>query len=120
MSVLQTIKNLIDGSEKEEVVACQSDIEDDYDYDYDDFIGDDEWEDGPAVERIMAELGPGWYVVKVTNFTENTLADIDEWCKANCQAPFKEVGWDSGCSYTVAVALSNHTDAVMFKLTWGS
>lgn len=95
--------------------------EDELDFDdYEDFVGEDEWEDGPAIERIKTRYPDGWMVVKVTNFTQNTLADVKEWCKINCTEPYDHIGWDSGCSYTVGVIFEGYADAVMFKLTWGS
>lgn len=111
-------KNLI---EEELVVVSSPELDDDdvEDDDYDDFINDDEWEDVKAAERILAE-NPGWMLVKVVNYSSGTLADMKQWCLDSCQEPYKHVGWHSGCAYTVAVLFEGYTDAVMFKLVWGS
>lgn len=93
-----------------------SDYEDD---DVEGFLGDDDWEDSGAIEKIKAQH-PGWLVVKVTNFTENTLSDVKSWCANNCMDEYEHVGWYSSCSYTVGVAFKTPTDAIMFKLIWGT
>jgi hypothetical protein len=113
MSLFSTMQGLIPGQKG--MTEPELDNED-----YDDFVGEDEWEDGLAIDTIKAKHPDHWVVVKVINFTAQTLADVKEWCINNCSHPYEHVGWDSGCSYTVGVIFSNHTDAVMFKLVWGS
>lgn len=90
----------------------------DLDNDYDDFVGEDEWEDEEEVEQVL-ERYPGWYLVKVTNYTHAKMEAIKEWCEANCTTKWEKVGWYSGCAYTVGVILEGHVDAVLFRLTWG-
>ncbi len=90
------------------------------DDDIDDFVGDDEWEDGPTVEQIKAKYPDSWMICKVTNFTEGTMADMRQWCTDNCQSKYEHVGWGGSCSYTVGVIFEGYSDAVMFKLIWGS
>jgi hypothetical protein len=113
MSLFSTIEDLIFGQKGKNEPELN-------DEDYDDFVGEDEWEDGPTIDRIKANYPDSWVVVKVINFTNNTLSDVKDWCLNNCMANYAHIGWDSGCSYTVGVIFESHTDAVMFKLTWGS
>lgn len=90
-------------------------IEDD---DYDDFVGEDDWEDEQAAADIL-DKHPGWFLVKIVNFTQKKMETIQEWCNDHCTDPWERVGWYSGCSYTVGVILQGHVDAVLFRLTWG-
>ena len=94
--------------------AIDNDVLDD---EYDDFVGDDDWEDEAAADDIKRQY-PGWFLVKITNFTAAKLEEIKEWCDVNCTGPWKKVGWYSGCSYTTGVVLEDHVDAVLFRLTW--
>jgi hypothetical protein len=90
----------------------------DEDLDYDEFVGEDEWEDYVAVNDILKKYPPDWYLVKAVNFTYGTMADMKQWCIDNCNSKYEHVGWDSGCSYTVGVIFESHMDAILFKLTW--
>jgi hypothetical protein len=92
-------------------------IDDTLDDEYDDFVGDDDWEDIEAAEDVKAKY-PGWFLVKMTNFTSTKYEEIKEWCETNCTGSWERVGWYSGCSYTVGVILEDHVDAVLFRLTW--
>jgi hypothetical protein len=120
MTMWNTLKGLVSG-QKENDDDVTDDHEDEFDMDelYLDFVGDDVWEDNPAIIKVRNRL-PGWHIVKVVNFTESTLRDVRSWCEDTCCDAYEEVGFYSGCSYTVGVAFSGHTDAVMFKLIWGT
>jgi hypothetical protein len=86
----------------------------------DEFMEEDEWEDYNTVESIKAKYPDSWSLVKIINFTENTLLDVKDWCRDNCTGSYEQVGWGSDCSYTVGVIFEGLTDAVTFRLIWGS
>ena len=86
----------------------------------DDFMEEDEWEDATTVDEIKAKYPENWSLVKIVNFTENTLLDVKKWCEENCTDQYSQVGWGSDCSYTVGVIFEGLTDAVTFRLIWGS
>lgn len=88
------------------------------DEDDDDFIFDDEdWEDSAFPQKISDEY-PGWHQLKITNFTTTKLKEIREWCKTHIKGSWEEVGWRSGCSYSVGIVVERGVDAMMFKLRW--
>lgn len=91
------------------------DDEDDYDYE---LLNEDEWEDHPGYQRIKAAMPPGWYIVKLINFSWRDMAEMDQWCADNCRAAYKRVGFTSGCSTKVAVQFEDLVDATYFKLRW--
>lgn len=94
-------------------------VDDDAD-EFDDFIGDEDWEDEVQLQDIVSRYPEGWHPVKVVNFTEHTLRDVKQWCTDNCSNEWDQIGWYSGCSYIVGAIFESHCDAVMFKLIWGA
>lgn len=101
-------------------------LEDEDEFEDDEFIdedflgGEEEWEDLPGMEAILAAkcIPTNWHVVKVINFWTKDMKEMDEWLKENCSSPYERFGWRSSCSTKVGVAFSNITDAVLFKLRW--
>lgn len=101
-------------AELEEPVLDLEDDEDDDEYLWE----DDDWEDSAFPARIATEF-PGWHQMKITRFTSGTLFEIKEWCDENIvRGAWKQVGWKSGCSYSVGIVVENARDAMMFKLRW--
>lgn len=96
------------------------DDDDDYDYDddYGDLLSEDEWDNSPAAQKIIAAMPKGWVMVKAVNFTNRSLQGMDDWLKANCRGQYEKVGFVSGCSTNVAVQFEDYVDATMFKLRW--
>lgn len=94
------------------------DEDEDYFDDGGDLLGIDEWEDNPAAQKLYREMPKGWHMVKVVNFGFRTISEMENWLKAECTAPYKQVGFRSGCSYNVAVQFESIVDATMFKLRW--
>jgi hypothetical protein len=86
------------------------------DNDYD-LLGEEEWEDEVAVDKIKAKH-PGWYLVKALDFSYRDMEDMEQWCVDNCFEEYELVGWNSGCSYVVGVIFKAQTDAVLFKLQY--
>jgi hypothetical protein len=80
---------------------------------------EDDWEDEKAYSQIIAELPPGWQLVKVFSYTHEVLLAIREWCEENCQGPYREVNWESGCSYSTGMEFELDMDTILFKLRWG-
>lgn len=79
---------------------------------------DDDWEDSAFPAKI-AEQFPGWHQMKITRFTSGTLNDIKAWCAENVvNGKWQQVGWNSGCSYSVGVVIESARDAMLFKLRW--
>jgi len=109
--MFQALKNLL--GKKEVKLETKND-----ELEFDDFVGEDEWEDGYAIAEIRKKYPPNWMLVKCYDFTYGTMADMKQWCIDNCVSQYAHVGWDSGCSYTVGVIFESHVDAVLFKLTW--
>jgi len=96
-------------------INLDDELEDDEDEFY---LQDDEWEDLAFPERIANEF-PGWHQLKITNFTNKKLTEIREWCTDNVtRGGWKDVGWNSGCSYSVGVVIENPRDAMLFRLRW--
>ncbi len=95
------------------------DLDDNFEDDDDDYLfDDDEWEDSAFPARIATEY-PGWHQMKITGFTGNKLSEIKEWCNENItNGLWKQVGWNSGCSYSVGIVVEHARDAMMFKLRW--
>lgn len=108
--MLDALKNLFTSNSEVEV-------EEDDEFDFDEFGGEDEWEDREAIEKIKAKY-PGWFIVKAVDFTYGTMAEMKQWCVDNTTDEYAHVGWYSGCSYTVGVTFKSHVDAILFKLTW--
>lgn len=79
---------------------------------------DDEWEDEAAYEAIVKQMPDGWYLIKISDFNQRKLLEIDDWCTLNCRGVYQRVGWTSGCAYTVAMQLEDSRDAVHFRLMW--
>ncbi len=78
----------------------------------------DDWEDSAFPTRIANEF-PGWHQLKISGFTSNKLREVREWCTENVtRGGWKDVGWSSGCSYSVGVVIENAKDAMLFKLRW--
>lgn len=100
------------------LVEDEDDEDDDYAGDDYDLLGEDEWEDNPAAQKLYAEMPKGWVMVKCVNFTFRSMKEMETWLKAECRARFKQVGFRSGCSYNVAVQFEDIVDATMFKLRW--
>ena len=93
--------------------------EKDFDYDYDDtLIRDDKWEDLLAFRGIRDKY-PVHYIMKVVGYSYKKFDEIKEWCEEACEGDWQEVGWSTGCSSTVAVAFTNPSDAVLYKLRFG-
>jgi len=98
--------------------------EDDEDEDYEDedypygLLREDLWEDQPGYQKILAKLPKGWLIVKLINFNWRDMSEMRQWCKDNCRASYKEVGFTSGCSTKVAVQFEDLVDATYFKLRW--
>lgn len=94
-----------------------------YEVDLDDeddinIFDDPDWED-LAFPANIAEQYPGWHQLKITNFSGGTLNQINEWCKQNIShGRWKQVGWNSGCSYSVGIVVEHGRDAMMFRLRW--
>lgn len=85
---------------------------------YQDIWSDDDWEDGDFESSIAAKY-PGWYLVKMVGFTLHTFKTVEPWLVDNVKfGQYKQVGWDSGCSYSVGVIFESSRDAMMFKLRW--
>jgi hypothetical protein len=113
--VLSLLKKIWSKNKEKEMTTMTSITEDDYD---DELLGEDEWEDYVALNDILKKYPPDWYLVKAVNFTYGTMNEMKQWCIDNCQGKYDNVGWDSGCSYTVGVIFESHTEAILFKLTW--
>lgn len=101
--------------------------EDDHGEDYDDledFMEDDEdlFEDQEGLKLLKERLRipEPWFLVKVFNFHGRTLVQMDEWLRCHARGEYKRMGWSTGCSTKVGVAFEDPTDAVYFKLSWGS
>lgn len=95
--------------------------DDDWDLDedeYPDFLHENAWEDHPAYLKIIADMPKGWNIVKVVNFTNMSISQMENWLKTRCEGKYKQVGFKSGCSYMVAVEFEMIEDAVMFKMRW--
>lgn len=93
------------------------DTEDDDDDD-DFLLGDDYWEDLAFPEKIKQQY-EGWYLLKIANFTPTMLKEIRQWMVDNCtRGQAKDVGWYSGCAYSVGVVIENPKDAMLFRLRW--
>lgn len=78
------------------------------------------WDEGVKenLDHILSRH-PGYsHIVRIRNFTRQTLSDIDDWLNENCEAKFERIGWSAGCSTSVGVVFTNSMDAVMFKLRW--
>lgn len=86
----------------------------------DEFVEEDEWEDYQTIDDIRAKFPSDWHLVKIVNFSERTLRAAKEWCIEHCCDSYEQVGWGSDCSYTVGMMFEGLTDAVSFKLVWGS
>jgi hypothetical protein len=80
---------------------------------------DDEWEDEAMYSEMLEQMPSGWYMIKISDFNQQKLLEIDEWCTLNCHAAYKRVGWTSGCAYSVAMQLADSREAVHFRLMWG-
>ena len=85
--------------------------------DGDSLFEDDEWEDDDFVQTINDKF-PNWYLVKMLGFSSSTFGPVLKWCEQNVKAEWKQVGWESGCSYSVGVVFESARDAMMFKLRW--
>lgn len=93
------------------------DDEDDYG-DYGDLLSEDQWDNSPKAQALIAAMPKGWVMVKAVNFTYGSLSQMDAWLKQNSKGHYKRVGFSSGCSTNVGVQFENYVDAVMFKLRW--
>lgn len=91
--------------------------EDDDDEDFDEWLGEDDWEDKIALEEIKLTLN-GWYLVQLGNYTQQSLLEIDDWLQENSVFNYQRIGWTSGCAHMVGVKFEDGTDAVFFKLRW--
>jgi len=83
-----------------------------------DLLGEEEWEDNPAAQKLYAAMPKGWVMVKCVNFSFRSMSEMESWLKAECRAKYEKVGFRSGCSYNVAVQFEDIVDATMFKLRW--
>src|SRR5476651_1915609 len=115
MTVLNLIKKIWSKTTENKM---ETEIQTDDELEYDDLIGEDEWEDYVAVNDILKKYPSDWYLVKAVDFTYGTMDEMKQWCLDNCNDKYEHVGWDSGCSYTVGVIFESHMDAILFKLTW--
>lgn len=85
---------------------------------YSEIFYEDDWEDADFQPTIASKY-PGWYLVKLPNFTQRTFDQVDPWLVDNVKfGQYSKVGWDSGCSYSVGVVFELSRDAMMFKLRW--
>ncbi len=96
-------------------------IEDLYDEDDDDdayIFDEDYWEDADFPAHIAQEY-PSWHQLKIKNFTTKKLNEIREWCTENVhRGGWKDIGWRSGCSYSVGIVIENGRDAMLYRLRW--
>lgn len=86
----------------------------------DDFYEDDEdWDDAPAYEKILASMPEGWSLVRVISGWQH-MVKMREWLQENATGEYREVNWATGpCSASVGVMLEKQVDIVLFKLRWG-
>jgi hypothetical protein len=94
------------------------DDDDDFEDAYGDMLGEEQWEDNPAAQKLYAAMPKGWVMVKCVNFTFRSMGEMERWLKAECRSDYKQVGFKTGCSYNVAVQFKDIVDATMFKLRW--
>jgi hypothetical protein len=78
---------------------------------------DYEWEDRPAIATIRQQY-PGWYLMKIINYSAPKLAEIEKWLEDNTRGRWARIGWSSGCAYTVGLAFENDYDTLLYKLQW--
>jgi hypothetical protein len=79
---------------------------------------EDDIED-PDFEVNLREKYQGWYFVKLVGFTTRSFEEIGPWLTENVRfGKYDQVGWESGCSYSVGVVFEHPKDAMMFKLRW--
>lgn len=91
---------------------------DDDDDDDDFLLGDDDWEDSDFPARIKAQY-EGWHLLKIANFNYTMLKEVKAWMAENCtRGEAKDVGWYSGCAYSVGVVIQHPKDAMLFRLRW--
>lgn len=81
-------------------------------------ISDQRWEDILAVRSIKAANPEYPHILKVINYTPSGLQEQEEWLRENCREAWKRIGWNSSCSYTVAIGFASHVDAILYRLRW--
>lgn len=81
-------------------------------------ISDQKWEDFLAILKIKEKNPELPHILKVVRYTPANLLEQKEWLAENCRAYFKQLGWHSACSYTVAIGFVSHVDAILYRLRW--
>jgi hypothetical protein len=95
-----------------------SDIEEDDEDDFDEMWEDDHFSDADW-EASVEKKYPGWYLVKLPDFSWTKLQTLSDWLDNNTKhGRYANVDWRSSCSTKVGVAFESGRDAMMFKLRW--
>lgn len=112
--------------EKEIIQEIEEDEDEDEDedewapgeYGYSTFIGTDKWEDQKQLQQIKAQknIPESWYIIKIVDFSAGSFTQMIEWCEQNCSHQYQKVGWSTGCSRTVGMAIEDEFEALMFKM----
>jgi hypothetical protein len=132
MSILDSIKNIFkkqdDIPPKPTPINLWDLYDDDDDFDdgdveegaYEQLVVNDGWEDqvGMTILKEHLKIPNDWYLVRITGFDKRKMDEVDEWLKENCNKKYKRLGWASGCSSKVGVAIEDGMEAMFFKLRW--
>jgi hypothetical protein len=63
-------------------------------------------------------LPEGWFLVKVYDYSHQTLIDMRDWLTKNTEHEYREVNWSGYCSYSTGVGFEADVDAILFRLRW--